>query len=144
MFIMGSSYYTDPDLTSAISYFEFTVAHEAVHMWFYSLVGNNQYDDAFIDEGLTNYLSGDVYFRIMREDGVLWADLGEAAPVMVSSWHLLKLTPRDARELQGELRALHERYARRAGEEPFLLGIFLADTSNVPGLEYARGDKGDA
>ena len=70
MFIMGSSYYTDPDLTSAISYFEFTVAHEAVHMWFYSLVGNNQYDDAFIDEGLTNYLSGDVYFREMYGDSV--------------------------------------------------------------------------
>ena len=69
----------------------------------------------------------------MREDGLLWAELGEAAPVMVSGWHLLKLTPRDARELQGELRALHERYARRSGEVPFLMGIFLADTSDVPG-----------
>lgn len=74
MFVMGSSYYTDPDLTSPISYFEFTVAHEAVHMWFYSLVGNNQYDDAFIDEGLTNYLSGSVYFREMYGD-----EIGDAA-----------------------------------------------------------------
>jgi len=88
--------------------------------------------------------SGDVHFRIMREDGLWWADLGEAAPVMVSGWHLLKLTPRDARELQGELRALHQRYARRTGEVPFLLGIFLADTSNVPGLESAHGDNRDA
>ncbi len=63
MFIMGSSYYRNPNLNEQPGYFEFTVAHEAVHMWFYSLVGNNQYDDAFIDEGLTNYLSGDVYFR---------------------------------------------------------------------------------
>jgi len=70
MFIMGSSHYTDPDLTSPISYFEFTAAHETVHMWFYSLVGSNQYDDAFIDEGLTNYLSGDVYFREMYGDSV--------------------------------------------------------------------------
>lgn len=85
---------------------------------------------------------GDVSFRIMREDGVHWADLGETAPVMVSGWHLLHLSPSDARELQGELRALHERYARRSGEEPFLLGIFLADASNVPGLEHARGDNG--
>lgn len=63
LFIVGSSYYRTSDLTQVPGYFEFTVAHEAVHMWFYSLVGNNQYDDAFIDEGLTNYLSGDVYFR---------------------------------------------------------------------------------
>lgn len=32
----------------------------------------------------------------------------------------------------------------RAGEVPFLLGIFLADTTNVPGLEHAREDSGDA
>lgn len=88
--------------------------------------------------------SGDVFFRIMREDGVLWTDLGEAAPVMVSGWYLLHLSPGDARELQGELRALHDRYAGRAGEVPFLLGIFLADTTNVPGLEHAREDSGDA
>lgn len=88
--------------------------------------------------------SDDVFFRIMREDGVLWVDLGEAAPVMVSGWHLLHLSPGDARELQGELRALHERYAGRAGEVPFLLGIFLADTSNVPGLEHTRDDHSDA
>lgn len=87
--------------------------------------------------------SGDVSFRIVREDGVRWADLGDAAPVMVSGWHLLHLTPSDARELQGELRALHERYARRTGTEPFLLGIFLADTSGLPGLEHARSERAD-
>lgn len=63
MFIMGSSFYGASNLDRQVSYFEFTVAHEVVHMWFYSMVGNNQYDDAFIDEGLTNYLSGDIYFR---------------------------------------------------------------------------------
>lgn len=63
MFIMGSSYYNASDIGRDHSYFEFTVAHEVVHMWFYSMVGNNQYDDAFIDEGVTNYLSGDIYFR---------------------------------------------------------------------------------
>ncbi len=94
----------------------------------------------FVTERAPN---GDVSFRIMREDGVRWAELGEAAPVMVSGWHLLHLTPGEARDLQGELRGLHERYARRTGEVPFLLGIFLADTSNVPGLEHARGDNVD-
>lgn len=65
MFIMGSSFYGASDIGRNITYFEFTVAHEVVHMWFYSMVGNNQYDHAFIDEGLTNYLSGDIYFREM-------------------------------------------------------------------------------
>lgn len=63
MFIMGSSFYNASDLGRPVTYFEFTVAHEVVHMWFYSIVGNNQYDYAYIDEGLTNYLSGDIYFR---------------------------------------------------------------------------------
>lgn len=74
MFIMGTDFYTSPDLNRSLSYFEFTTAHEAVHMWFYSLVGNNQYDDAFIDEGLTNYLSGAIYFREVYGDSA-----GEAA-----------------------------------------------------------------
>lgn len=74
MFIMGSTFYGSSNLSELPSYFEFTVAHEAVHMWFYSLVGNNQYDDAFIDEGLTNYLSGDVYFRLQYDD-----EVGDAA-----------------------------------------------------------------
>lgn len=66
MFIMGTSFYRQAADTG--SYFEFTVAHEAVHMWFYSQVGNNQYAHAFIDEGLTNYLSADIYFRVMYGD----------------------------------------------------------------------------
>lgn len=66
MFIMGTTFY-DQQVTAG-SFFEFTVAHEAVHMWFYSLVGNNQYKHAFIDEGITNYLSADVYFRKMYGD----------------------------------------------------------------------------
>jgi aminopeptidase N len=56
-------YYRSELDTSRPGYFEFTVAHEVVHQWFYNLVGNNQYDNAFIDEGLTNYLSARVYFE---------------------------------------------------------------------------------
>ncbi len=81
---------------------------------------------------------GDVSLRIVREDGVRWADLGDAAPVMVSGWHLLHLGAGDARELQGELRALHERFARRSGDGTYLLGIFLADTTDLNGLEHAK------
>ena len=60
---MGSTYYDRETLPDGPSSFEFTVAHEVVHQWFYNLVGNNQYAHAFIDEGLTNYLSAQVYFE---------------------------------------------------------------------------------
>lgn len=69
LFTVGAGYYREaPDLDDH-GFFEFTVAHEVVHQWFYSIVGNNQYVDAFIDEGLTNYLSSRVYFtRLYGEE----------------------------------------------------------------------------
>ena len=73
LFTIGDGYYDGPVNLNDHGYFEFTVAHEAVHQWFYGIVGNNQYQDAFIDEGLTNYLSSRVYFT-----GLYGADVGEA------------------------------------------------------------------
>jgi len=62
-------YYNGPVDVSRASHFEFTVAHEVVHQWFYNLVGNNQYNHAFIDESLTNYLSAQTYFaEFLGED----------------------------------------------------------------------------
>jgi hypothetical protein len=43
---------------------EFDVAHEIGHQWWYGMVGNDQYEHAFTDEGLTNY-STTVYFGEM-------------------------------------------------------------------------------
>jgi len=59
MVTIDRSYYRSDTPTTN---FEFTVAHEVVHQWFFNLVGNNQYAHAFMDESLTNYLSSDVYF----------------------------------------------------------------------------------
>lgn len=62
---IGASYYReDYDLTVPNS-LDFTVAHEVLHQWWYGLVGNNQYDHAFIDEGLTNFMSSQLYFTAM-------------------------------------------------------------------------------
>ena len=36
-------------------YFEFVTAHEVAHQWWYSLVGNDQVDEPWLDEALTNY-----------------------------------------------------------------------------------------
>jgi len=66
---IGSSYYDRAVNRGEPSSFEFTVAHEVVHQWFYGIVGNNQYAHAFIDEGLTNYLSSQVYFAHTQGPG---------------------------------------------------------------------------
>jgi aminopeptidase N len=36
-------------------YLEFVVAHEAAHQWWYNLVGNDQVNEPWVDEALTNY-----------------------------------------------------------------------------------------
>ncbi len=44
------------------AFLETTVAHEVAHQWWYSLVGNNQVDEPWLDESLTSY-SEYVYAR---------------------------------------------------------------------------------
>lgn len=41
----------DPDFT----FFEAATAHEVAHQWFYSMVGNDQVDEPWLDESLTQY-----------------------------------------------------------------------------------------
>ncbi len=61
---IGGDHYAEDALTRRIpDFLEFVVVHEVAHQWWYGLVGNNQYLHAFIDEGLTNYVSA-VYFEI--------------------------------------------------------------------------------
>ncbi|MCR4407154.1 MAG: M1 family metallopeptidase [Anaerolineae bacterium] len=43
-------------------YFEHATVHETAHQWWYSLVGNDQLDEPWLDEALTNY-SVVVYFE---------------------------------------------------------------------------------
>jgi aminopeptidase N len=38
-------------------YLEATVAHEVGHQWFYNLVGNDQLDDPWLDESLTQFVT---------------------------------------------------------------------------------------
>ena len=62
-------------------FLESTTAHEVGHQWFYSLVGNDQLDEPWIDESLTQYATY-LYF-LDRYGGVLqkvfmvpWKDAG--------------------------------------------------------------------
>ena len=59
---IGSSFYDPTGYAASIpGFLEFVVVHEVLHQWFYNVVGNNQYQHAFLDESLSNYLST-VYF----------------------------------------------------------------------------------
>ncbi len=47
--------------TPASIYMESTVAHEVGHQWFYSLVGDDQLDDPWLDESLTQFITLQYY-----------------------------------------------------------------------------------
>lgn len=47
--------------TPASVYMEATVAHEVGHQWFYSLVGDDQLDDPWLDESLTQFATLQYY-----------------------------------------------------------------------------------
>jgi len=40
-----------------LAYLESTMAHEAAHQWFYSVVGNDQLDEPWLDEALAQYVT---------------------------------------------------------------------------------------
>lgn len=48
---------------------EETVVHEVVHMWFFSMIGNDQYDYSFLDESLTTYATSFYYYERYGIDG---------------------------------------------------------------------------
>jgi aminopeptidase N len=56
-------YDLDQNLGSAPAseYMEATVAHEVGHQWFYNLVGNDQLDDPWLDEALTQFATLQYY-----------------------------------------------------------------------------------
>lgn len=48
---------------------EATVAHEVGHQWFYSTVGNDQANEPWLDESLTQYVTGIFFFDEYGKDG---------------------------------------------------------------------------
>ena len=55
--------------TPARIYIESTVAHETGHQWFYSLVGDDQLDDPWLDESLTQFATLQYYTDEYGESG---------------------------------------------------------------------------
>ncbi len=50
-------------------YMESTVAHEVGHQWFYGLVGDDQLDDPWLDESLTQFATLQYYTDLYGADG---------------------------------------------------------------------------
>ncbi len=50
-------------------FFEIAAVHETGHQWFYSLVGNNQVDEPWLDESLVQYLTWLFYRQKFGEEG---------------------------------------------------------------------------
>jgi aminopeptidase N len=48
---------TDQIIQPDQSYLEATIAHEVGHQWFYNLVGDDQLDDPWLDESLTQFVT---------------------------------------------------------------------------------------
>ena len=61
-------------------YLELVTVHETAHQWWYGLVGNNQIQDAWLDEGLTEYSTVLYYghrYGQEREEEVYKSLMGE-------------------------------------------------------------------
>lgn len=56
------------DLQDDLTY-NYVIVHELAHQWWYGLVGNNEFDDAWIDESLTEYSSA-LFFEQFDEYGL--------------------------------------------------------------------------
>jgi aminopeptidase N len=69
--IASRIYNVDSDIrgTPAGIYMEATVAHETGHQWFYSLVGDDQLDDPWLDESLTQFATLQYYTDEYGESG---------------------------------------------------------------------------
>jgi len=48
---------------------EGTVVHELVHQWFYSMIGNDQANESFVDEALTTYAVSFYYYDLYGVNG---------------------------------------------------------------------------
>lgn len=57
-----TSWTYDPGNPSAQDYLEATVVHEVGHQWFYNLIGDDQLDDPWLDESLTQFATLQYYF----------------------------------------------------------------------------------
>ena len=62
--LIGASLYDEPSKPE----FSVSIAHEVAHQWWYSVVGNDVFDDPWMDEALTTYSSSLYYEFTLGSD----------------------------------------------------------------------------
>ncbi len=62
LILVGAPLYADPEEECG----EWHVVHEVAHQWWYSVVGNDQVDDPWLDEALANYSTA-LYFEMVHD-----------------------------------------------------------------------------
>ena len=64
IFLVASGLYEEPDQPSFIV----ATAHEVAHQWWYSVVGNDVFDEPWLDEALTTYSSSLYYQDVLGKE----------------------------------------------------------------------------
>jgi hypothetical protein len=72
LILVGEPLYSDPEEECG----EWHVVHEVAHQWWYSVVGNDQVDDPWLDEALANY-STVLYYRMLHDSETAEAAINE-------------------------------------------------------------------
>lgn len=70
--LVGEPLYSDPEEECG----EWHVVHEVAHQWWYSVVGNDQVDDPWLDEALANY-STVLYYRKVHDPETAEAEISK-------------------------------------------------------------------
>ncbi len=69
--------YISDDIDNLETY-RYVIVHELAHQWWYSLVGNNEFEEAWLDESLTEYSTA-LFFENHEEYGLNYDDIIEGA-----------------------------------------------------------------
>ncbi len=68
---------------ASLRYPELTIAHELAHQYFYGLVASNEFEDAFLDEGFTQFWGNEILIDAFGDGAGLGSWLGR--PIGVSA-----------------------------------------------------------
>jgi aminopeptidase N len=88
---------------------EHVIVHEVGHQWWYSMVGSNQVDEPWLDEGLTEYVSARYFgeqYSLNYQEGVLNFYRGQVADYLEEGGEVLPLALPAERFTGGSYRAL--------------------------------------
>lgn len=57
---------------------DYVIVHEIAHQWWYGLVGNNEFENAWVDEGLTEFSTA-LFFEKHEEYGLVYDEIMDGA-----------------------------------------------------------------